>query len=148
MLNAFAYAPFYDKYVKRPSADDPASLYFKDNPKLWPYFQHALGAIDGCHIPFHPPASEQEAYRNRKGWFSQNGLFVCMFSLLFSYCLTGWEGSSSDARVFEDAITSDLKIPPGYYLLADAGFPRCRELMTPFRAKRYHLKEWERAKLR
>ena len=89
---------------------------------MWPFFRHALGAIDGCHIPFYPPASEREVYRNRKGFCSQNGLFCCTFSLFFTYSLTGWEGSSSDARVFEDAITSDLAIPSGYYLLADAGF--------------------------
>ena len=115
---------------------------------MWPFFQHALGAIDGSHLPFYPPASERELYRNRKGFYSQNGLFCCTFSLFFTYSLTGWEGSSSDARVFEDAITSDLVVPHGYYLLADAGFPHCKELLTPYRGKRYHLQEWGRAKLK
>lgn len=148
MVNAFCFAPFYTKYVKQPTIDDPPSSFFKDNPKMWPFFRYALGAIDGCHIPFYPPGSEREAFRNRKGFFSQNGLFCCIFSLFFTYSLTGWEGSSSDARVFEDAITSDLVIPPGYYLLADAGFPHCKELLIPYRGKRYHLQEWGRAKLK
>jgi hypothetical protein len=115
---------------------------------MWPFFQHALGAIDGCHIPFYPPASERELYRNRKGFYSQNDLFCCTFSLHFTYSLTGWEGSSSDARVFEDAMTSDLVVPSGFYLLADAGFPHCKELLIPYRGKRYHLQEWGRAKLK
>ena len=69
--------------------------------------------------------------------------FSAAYSLFFfTYSLTGWEGSSSDARVFEDAITSDLVIPPGYYLLADAGFPHCKELLIPYQGKHYHLQEW------
>ena len=148
MVDAFSFAPFYTKYVKQPTVDDPPSSFFKDNSKMWPFFQHALCAIDGCHIPFYPPASEREIYRNRKGFCSQNGLFCCTFSLHFTYSLTGWEGSSSDARVFEDAITSDLVVPSGYYLLADAGFPHCKELLIPYRGKRYHLQEWGRANLK
>jgi hypothetical protein len=152
MVDAFSFAPFYTKYVKQPepTADDSElpSFFFKDNQKMWPFFRHALGAIDGCHIPFYPPAKEREVYRNRKGFCSQNGLFCCTFSLFFTYSLTGWEGSSSDARVFEDAITSDLVVPPGYYLLADAGFPHCKELLIPYRGKCYHLQEWGRANLK
>ena len=148
MVGAFSHAPFYTKYVKQPTIDDPPSSFFKDDPKMWPFFQHALGAIDGSHIPFYPPASEREIYRNRKGFCSQNGLFCCTFSLFFTYSLTGWEGSSSDARVFEDAITTDLDVPSGFYLLADAGFPHCKELLIPYRGKRHHLQEWGRAKLK
>ena len=148
MVDAFSFAPFYTKYVKLPATDDPPSLFFKDNPKTWPFFQQALGAIDGSHLPFYPPASEREVYRNRKGFCSQNGLFCCTFSLYFTYALTGWEGSSSDARVFDDAITTDLVVPSGSYLLADAGFPHCKELLIPYRGKRYHLQEWGRAKLK
>ncbi|KIL55799.1 hypothetical protein M378DRAFT_90297 [Amanita muscaria Koide BX008] len=41
--------------------------------------------------------------------------------------VTGWEGSAADARVYHDAIQSDLIIPEGCYYLADAGFPHgCR----------------------
>jgi hypothetical protein len=148
MVNAFSFSPFYTKYVKQPTIDDPPSSFFKDDPKMWPFFRHALGAIDGCHIPFYPPASEREVYRNHKEFCSQNDLFHCTFSLFFMYSLTGWEGSSSDARVFEDAITSDLAIPSGYYLLADAGFLHCKELLIPYQGKRYHLQEWGRAKLK
>ena len=85
---------------------------------------------------FYPPASEQEIYHNCKGFCSQNGLFCCTFSLFFTYSLTGWEGSSSNARVFKDAITTDLVVPSGFYLLADAGFPHCKELLIPYQGKK------------
>ena len=63
----------------------------------------------------------------------------------FTYTLTGWEGSATDARVYDDAITSDLHIPEGKYLLADAGYPLRCELLVPYRGVRYHLAEWGRA---
>jgi hypothetical protein len=40
----------------------------------------------------------------------------------FVYCLPGWEGSASDARVYEDARAKDFAIPEGKYYLADAGY--------------------------
>ena len=58
MVDAFSFAPFYTKYVKQPTIDDPPSFFFKDDSKMWPFFQHAFGAINGSHIPFYPPASE------------------------------------------------------------------------------------------
>jgi hypothetical protein len=88
------------------------------------------------------------AYRNRKGFVSQNCLFVCLFTLLFTYVLTGWEGSATDARIWADAIAHDLIIPEGWYLLADAGFPHCKQLLVPYRGVRYHLAEWGRVRLR
>ena len=148
MVDAFSFALFYTKYVKQPTADNPPSLFFQDDPKMWPFFQHAFGTIDGSHLPFYSPASEQELYHNHKGFYSQNGLFCCTFSLYFTYALTGWEGSSSDARVFEDAITTDLVVLSGFYLLANAGFPHCKELLIPYQGKHYHLQEWGRAKLK
>ena len=66
----------------------------------------------------------------------------------FTYTLTGWEGSATDARVYDDAITSDLHIPEGKYLLADAGYPLRRELLVPYRGVRYHLAEWGQANVR
>ena len=59
--------------------------------------------------------------------------------------LTGWEGSATDAHVFEDASTTDLYIPPGKFLLADAGYPLWPNLLVPYRGVHYHLAEWGRA---
>ena len=62
--------------------------------------------------------------------------------------LTGWEGSATDARVYEDACQKGLNVPAGKYFLADAGFPLCLELLIPFRNVRYHLAEWGSVRLR
>ncbi|KXN87708.1 hypothetical protein AN958_08184, partial [Leucoagaricus sp. SymC.cos] len=50
MLYAFTFPPFYTKYVKLSSLTDPPPTELKNNSKLWPYFKHCLGAIDGSHI--------------------------------------------------------------------------------------------------
>jgi hypothetical protein len=62
--------------------------------------------------------------------------------------LTGWEGSATDVRVYDDAITSDLHIPEEKYLLADAGYPLRRQLLVPYHGVQYHLAEWGRANVR
>ena len=48
------------------------------------------------------------------------------------YTLTGWEGSATDARVYNDAATTDLHIPAGKYLLADGGYAHSRQLLIPY----------------
>ena len=86
--------------------------------------------------------------RNRKGYLSQNCLFVCDLDFFFVYTLTGWDGSTADATLWNDAHTSDLLMPQGKYLLADAGFGTSDALLVPYRGVRYHLKEWRQASLR
>ena len=146
MLDIFSSPPFYSKYVKLP--DDSVPPKIRQNPKFWPFFKDAIGAIDGSHIHVSPPAFQCSAYCNRKGLISQNCLFACDFDMNFTYALTGWEGSATDARVYEDARSHDLQLPAGKYLLADAGFPLRPGLLVPYCSVRYHLAEWGRANLR
>ena len=148
MLTIFSSPPFYTTYVRLPTAQDPTPPEIRDNSKYWPFLRDALGALDGSHIHNAPPASERASYRNRKGFCSQNCLFGCNFGLEFIYAVTGWEGSATDARIYEDARAHDLEIPAGKYYLADAGFPLCNELLVPYRGVRYHLAEWGRANMR
>jgi hypothetical protein len=68
--------------------------------------------------------------------------------MYFTYSLCGWEGAASDACVFADAKAHDFIVPPGKYYLADAGFPVCDELLTPYHAVYYHLAEWGHAGVR
>ena len=148
MVEIFSSQPFYTKYICQPTSYDHSSHPLYHNKKLWPFFHHALGAIDGSHIHFSPPVFYQAAYRNRKGFLSQNCLFACSFDLKFTYALTGWEGSAADARIYHDAVNTDLVIPEGWYYLGDAGFPHCDQLLVPFRGVRYHLAEWGRSRTR
>jgi hypothetical protein len=54
MLTFFSSPPFYNEYVKLPSADVPVPPEIQDNPKFYPFFEGALGAIDGTHINREP----------------------------------------------------------------------------------------------
>ena len=113
------------------------------------YFVDCLGALDGTHIAVHLPAENAGPFRNRKETLSQNVLAVCNFDLQFSYVLPGWEGSSHDARVLNDATQNKgFSIPRGKYYLADAGYSNRDWLLTPYRGVRYHLKETRLEKLR
>ncbi|KIL60657.1 hypothetical protein M378DRAFT_40911, partial [Amanita muscaria Koide BX008] len=66
MTQIFSAPPFYTSYVKQPNTANPPSHFFRNNYKLWPWFQHALGAIDGSHIHAHPRGANRHLYRNRK----------------------------------------------------------------------------------
>lgn len=125
-----------------PVDEIPAKI--RENPKFTPYFDQCRGAMDGSH--FHSWVREEATirYRNRKGFISQNVLAICDFDLRFTYLLSGWEGSASDSRIYEYARHTDLTLPDGCFFLADAGFPLCDMLLTPYRGVRYHLKEWGR----
>ncbi|PLW28708.1 hypothetical protein PCANC_27529 [Puccinia coronata f. sp. avenae] len=59
----------------------------------------------------------------------------------FTYMLVGWEGSSHDARVLQDAQSKDFKINSGHFYVADAGCALERNILVPYRGTRYHLRE-------
>jgi hypothetical protein len=141
ILFAMSGAPFYTKFIQFPTGELVPSK-IQNNPKFWPYFRNAIGTIDGSHIPIAPPAHLHGQFHNWKGFLSQNALFTCDFNLNFTYSLTGWEGSATDAHVYDDAISTNLCIPLGKYLLADAGYPLQPQLLVPYRSTRYHLAEW------
>ncbi|KAF9235881.1 hypothetical protein BU15DRAFT_27613, partial [Melanogaster broomeanus] len=65
MLRAFSSRPFYTTYVHLPDADEIHPK-IHDNPRFWPFFKDAIGALDGSHIHAAPTAFERAAYRNRK----------------------------------------------------------------------------------
>jgi len=144
MVHIFSSPPFYMSHITQTVPYNSFFHPLSGNPKLWPFFKHALGAIDGSHIHFTAPSDLQPAYWNRKGFISQNCLFCCTFDLCFTYILSGWEESAANAWVYHDAITTDLVIPDGWYYLTDAGFPHCDQLLVPYWGVRYHLAEWRR----
>jgi len=117
-----------------------------DHSKYWPFFEGAVGAIDGSHIAVSVSNNEAAPYRNRKGFLSQNVLAAVNYDMRFTYVLAGWEGSAHDARVLSSAKaasgSSCFKQPlrKGYYL-ADAGYSNTRMTMVPYRGVRYHLQE-------
>uniref|UniRef100_A0A803LBP0 DDE Tnp4 domain-containing protein n=1 Tax=Chenopodium quinoa TaxID=63459 RepID=A0A803LBP0_CHEQI len=90
-----------------------------NDTRYMPYFKDCIGAIDGTHIDVIVPEEDQLRYRGRKGTPTLNVLAACDFDLLFTYVLTGWEGSAHDSRIFLDTISNPSlnfpKPPPGNY---------------------------------
>ena len=144
---AFSSQPFYTNEVWLPHQTDPVPPEICNNPKCYPFFHVAIGAIDGTHIACAPSERECAAAHNRKGLLTQNCLITCSFDLMFTYVLSGWEGSAADALIFHNACQTDFHIPNRKYYLADAGFLLCPELLVPYRGVRYHLAEWGRAQV-
>ncbi|KAL0355767.1 UNVERIFIED_CONTAM: hypothetical protein Sradi_4023600 [Sesamum radiatum] len=67
------------------------------------------------HIEVRISDSKKGRYRNRKGQTSLNILGVCNTEGLFTYVMSGWEGSVADGRVLLNAISipTGLKVPTG-----------------------------------
>ena len=134
MLFVFSSGLFY--------ANMPPLQKIRCSHKMWPFFQHALRAIDGSHIPSTPPPTERTMYHNHKGFLSQNCLFACSFNLKFVFGYTGWEGSATDNQVWEVALECGLNIPGSRYFLADAGYADNPWLLLPYCGIQYHLAKW------
>ena len=140
---------------------EPAMCEKLSEPKYQP-FQRVRHAGDGTHIPAIVSSELRPRFRNRKGmctstlnfetvhvlklhvgFISQN-VFACAdFNMMFTFVVSGWEGSASDGTVYMDAIQRHGYVcPPGTLDLLDAGYALRMSSLTPFRGVRYHLKEF------
>ncbi|KAL5563365.1 hypothetical protein UlMin_033112 [Ulmus minor] len=119
-----------------------------NNSRYFPYFRDCVGAIDGTHIPCIVDAHLQAAYRNRKGYMSQNVLTVVDFDLKFTYLVAGWERLVHDSRVLRYAMSDpafSFPTPPGEkYFLVDSGYANRRGFLAPYRGTNYHLRDRRR----
>ncbi len=95
--------PFYTTYVQLPDADLLTPPEIQKSPKFHPFFDRALGAIDGTHILCKSSAIDHDTTRNCKGVLTQNCLATCSFDLRFMYFLSGWERSMADSSLFYNA---------------------------------------------
>src|SRR5882672_9000709 len=82
---------FYNTYVQLPTEDTPLQTYISNNPKFFPFFEGALGALDGNHILAHPCVQDCVHYCNHESGVSQNVIAACTFDMYFCYILSGWE---------------------------------------------------------
>ena len=149
MLKIFSTAPFYTDFVRSPDMNVPIPEYIQDNPKIYPFFCSAIGALDGTHFDCSGTPEQQAIARDHKGHVTQNCLAACDFTHKFVYVFSGWEGSITDSTMFNDAHITDLYVPTahGHYYLADAGFPNSTSLLLPYQGVCYHLQEWSCADL-
>ncbi|XP_074559887.1 uncharacterized protein LOC141815924 [Curcuma longa] len=132
-------------FIKQPDGAEIPPLIESSN-RFYPYFKDCVGALDGTHIRVKVSDVDAPRYRGRKDWPTTNVLAACSFDLKFTYVLAGWEGTASDSRIIKNALSrrDKLIIPHGKYYLVDSGFMLKRDLITPYRGIRYHLKEYSR----
>lgn len=145
VLEIVSNSPFYSQLVKLPNNEVPSII--AEDPRFQP-FVGALAAVDGSLEDAFVMEEDMSRYRSRKGRISQNILAGSTFDMEICYMMTGWEGSTADGRLWEEARQKNLAIPPGQYWLGDAGFPLCEACLVPYRGKRYHLKEWAKGNQR
>ena len=81
-----------------------------NDPKYYPFFKDALGAINGTHINCNASAEMHQAARDCKGSVTQNCLAICGFDMIFYYIFSGWDGSVTDSTMFHDARMTDLHV--------------------------------------
>ncbi|KAF0736938.1 hypothetical protein AaE_008962 [Aphanomyces astaci] len=77
-----------------------------------------------------------------------NVLAACDFDLNFTYVMAGWEGTAGDGKLYDAALRKGLRIDEDKYDIMDSGFALTTKSLTPYRGKRYHLKEFARGRRR
>ncbi|CAL5331503.1 unnamed protein product [Camellia sinensis] len=83
--------------------------FLRDNPQSKVEEQvDCVGAIDGTDFHVRVPNKDAQRYRGRKCYPIQNALAACSFDLKFTYILSGWEGSTSDSRILDNALTIEM----------------------------------------
>ncbi|XP_043709165.1 uncharacterized protein LOC122658309 [Telopea speciosissima] len=97
------------------------------------------------------PIENHCRFRDRKGNISQNILAACDHDTRFTNILSGWEGSTVDSRILDEAIhrhgKTKLVVPLGKYYLVDVGFANKKGFLRPYCNVWYHLKEWKNSNL-
>ena len=71
MLYALSSPPFYTSYVWLPTINDPIPFEIATNPKFFPFFEGALGAMGGAHINCCPPLDGWHLAQDWKGGFQK-----------------------------------------------------------------------------
>ena len=133
--------PFYTQYVHLPAVGIPTPPIILNNPKFYPFFKDALGAMDETHINCCASAEMHQAARDWKGGVTQNCLAICGFDMIFYYIFSGWDRSAAHSTMFYNAHMADLYIPADKYYLADTGSSICDALLIPKCGVWYHLAE-------
>jgi len=72
--------------------------------KYAPFFNNAIGAIDGTHVKVIVPGNKVGPYFNRSKEKSQNVLAICDFDKRFTFVAAGIPGSAHDWTVLQEAM--------------------------------------------
>ncbi|XP_064081920.1 putative nuclease HARBI1 [Macrobrachium nipponense] len=99
-------------------------------------FPGVVGVIDGTHIKIVAPKDFEEVYVNSKNFHNINVQVVFYANYLVRNIVAKWPGSVRDSRnLCENGLWrrfEEYRIPAGYYLLGDSGYPCKRWLLTPY----------------
>ncbi|CAN0857901.1 Putative nuclease HARBI1 [Linum grandiflorum] len=127
------------EFFNPPGSDIPPEIF--EDPRFYPYSKDCVGTVDGIHVPVAVGIDEQGPFRNKNGLLSQNVLAACSFDLKFHYVLAGWEGSASDLRVLNSALTrrNKLQVPEGKYYLVDSKFANMPGFIAPYPGVPYEI---------
>ena len=94
MLAVFSHPPFYINNVCLPKSNDSIPDHIQKNPKMFPFFEGAMGALNGTHINCAPTSAEHQACWNWKGGVLRIAV-LCIF-LIFSFCTSTVGGRCQD----------------------------------------------------
>ncbi|KAK8655922.1 hypothetical protein V6N13_108486 [Hibiscus sabdariffa] len=130
------------EFFQPPGSDVPLEI--SQDHRFYPYFKDCVGAVDGIHVPVMVGVDEQGPFRNKDGLLSQNVLAACSFDLKFHYVLAGWEGSASDLRVLNSALSrrNKLQVPEGRYYLVDNKYANMPGFIAPYLGVPYNSDEF------
>ncbi|XP_049301719.1 putative nuclease HARBI1 [Anopheles funestus] len=140
---------FLCKYVKLPSTREDWLKVSDEFSSKWK-FPHAIGAIDGKHVPIKAPANSGSDYFNYKQFFSVVLLAIVDANCNFMYADVGCKGRISDSgilrtsRLFGLLERNELNIPEAevlrdssslripYMFLGDKAFAFTNYCIRPF----------------
>ncbi|KAG0149876.1 hypothetical protein CROQUDRAFT_684874, partial [Cronartium quercuum f. sp. fusiforme G11] len=130
-----------DQYIVLPDGHTPLCSNLRHDKIFYPYFEKGIGAIDGTHVKVRVLIQKVKPYFDRSNNISQNILVCCDHNMSYTYVLAGWEGSAADSMLWDEARSTGLAIPPGQYLLGNAGFALNEQCLTPYKGHCYHLRD-------
>ncbi|KAL0534207.1 hypothetical protein IC582_028495 [Cucumis melo] len=132
--------------IIRPPNMDNISMEIVSNSKYYPFFKDCIGASDGTHVVASILQNEQISFPGNKTNTTWNIMCVCSFDMLFTYVMSGWEGSANDSRILLECIKNpENKFPMSkrdQYYLVDLGYSNMPGFLAPFRGQRYHLRDF------
>ncbi|GKB56968.1 Myb/SANT-like domain, harbinger transposase-derived nuclease domain protein [Tanacetum coccineum] len=110
-----------------------------------------VGALDGTLIHASVRADQQNVYRARgRGDCYQNILAICDFNMIFTFGMAGWEGTTHDSRILNEALGNPRFNFPhplaDKYYLCDAANKHTRGFMAPYRNVRYWFGDFRRSR--
>ncbi|XP_020243356.1 uncharacterized protein LOC109821591 [Asparagus officinalis] len=141
VLQAISY--IQGRYMKQALNEVPQEIL--NNPSFYPFYKDCIDMIDETHVDAMLPASLVACFRGRK-CVTQNIIAACTPNKLLTYVLAGWEGSTNDYKILQDALSRPqpygLRVYTGKYYLCDAGYATMPYFISLYRGVHYHLKEF------